>query len=78
MASDKNIPVITISRQYGAGGRTIAKALSQSLDIPWYDKDFVARTAASSGYSEEDSRGGGEQVAAGGRFLESVLDNSAA
>ncbi len=78
MASDKNIPVITISRQYGAGGRTIAKALSQSFDIPWYDKDFVARTAASSGYSEEDIRREGEQLSAGGRFLNSVLNNSAA
>ena len=78
MAAVEKIPVITISRQYGAGGRTIAKALSQSFDIPWYDRDFVARTAASSGYSEEDIQREGEQLSAGGRFWNSVLNNSAA
>lgn len=34
-------PVITISRQYGSGGRDIALALSQQLNIPFYDKQIV-------------------------------------
>lgn len=78
MNRQSNLPVITISRQYGAGGRTIARGLSARFDIPWYDKDFVAETAAKSGYSEEDIRQEGEQLSAGGRFLNSVLNTSAA
>jgi cytidylate kinase len=78
MSSQSGLPVITISRQYGAGGRTIARGLSARFDIPWYDKDFVAETAAKSGYSEEDIRQEGEQLSAGGRFLNSVLNTSAA
>ena len=78
MNRQSNLPVITISRQYGAGGRTIARGLSARFDIPWYDKDFAAETAAKSGYSEEDIRQEGEQLSAGGRFLNSVLNTSAA
>ena len=46
--------VITISREYAAYGRTIAKGLSERLGIPFYDKDFVKETAKISGYSEEE------------------------
>lgn len=49
-----NCPVITVSRQYGAGGRTVAKGLSEKLGIPWYDQDFVKETARDSGYTEEN------------------------
>ena len=61
MSTEKRIPVITINRQYGAGGRTIARGLSEKSGIPWYDKDFVKKTAAESGYSEEDIQAEGEQ-----------------
>lgn len=53
MQKDKPM-VITINREYGAGGRTVAKALSEALGIPWYDLDFVTLTAQKSGYSEEE------------------------
>ena len=45
--------IITIGREYGAGGRTIAKRLSELLDIPFYDKDIIKITAQESGFSEE-------------------------
>ncbi len=45
--------IITIGREYGAGGRTIAKRLSELLDIPFYDKDIIRITAQESGFSEE-------------------------
>lgn len=77
MDSQQKLPVITISRQYGAGGRTIAKGLSKRFNIPWYDKDFVAKTASKSGYSEDDIRKEGERLTAGGRFLNSVLNTAA-
>ena len=34
---DKSI--ITISREYGSGGRLVGKTLSKLLYIPYYDKE---------------------------------------
>ena len=33
--------VITISREYGSGGRYVGKLISEKLGIKFYDKDFV-------------------------------------
>ncbi len=60
--ADKKYPVIVISRQYGAGGRSVARGLSEKLGIPWYDKDIMKKTAEESGISEEDIKKAGEQV----------------
>ena len=72
------MPVITISREYGAGGRSIAKGLSKKLGIPWYDRDFVRLTAKRSGYSEEEITDEGETISDSTRFLNSILNNMAA
>ena len=37
--------VITISRMFGSGGRTIGKAVAQRLGIPYYDKELVDAVA---------------------------------
>lgn len=37
--------VVTISRQFGSLGRTIAQEMSQELRIPFYDRDIVEATA---------------------------------
>ncbi len=37
--------VITISRQFGSLGRTIAQRLSETLQIEFYDRDIVEETA---------------------------------
>ncbi len=71
-------PIITISREYGAGGRTIAKGLSEKLGIPWYDRDFVKYTAEVSGYSEEDIFEEGEELTERTKFLDSILNNMSA
>lgn len=45
----KNL-IVTISRQYGSGGRSIGQQLAKELGIPFYDKeiiDLAARRAAS-------------------------------
>jgi cytidylate kinase len=69
--------VITISREYGAYGRSVAKALSKRLGIEYYDVDFVRMTAQKSGYSEEDVSREGELLSAGSRFINSFLSTSA-
>lgn len=75
MAKVNNCPVITISREYGAGGRSIARKLSEALDIPWYDKDFVKATVNSSGFSEEDILREGEEMTNRQKFLDSILNS---
>lgn len=44
--------VITISRQYGSGGRYIGKLLAENLGIPYYDNEIITMAAKESGYSE--------------------------
>ncbi|MCM1306887.1 MAG: cytidylate kinase-like family protein [Bacteroides sp.] len=41
--------VITISRQYGSGGRLIGKLLAERLEIPFYDKEIILQAAEKSG-----------------------------
>ena len=41
--------IITISRQFGSGGRSIGKALAETLSIPYYDEDVVALVAEKTG-----------------------------
>ena len=47
----KEYPVITISREYGSGGRVIGKRLAEELGLPFYDKDLITRAAEDSGLS---------------------------
>ena len=45
--------VITIGRQYGSDGRAIGKKIAEDLNIPFYDKEILARAAKETGFSEE-------------------------
>ena len=44
--------VITISRQYGSGGREIGAKLAEQLGIPFYDNELITRAAKESGFAE--------------------------
>ena len=44
--------VITIGREYGSGGRLIAKRISEELGITFYDKQLIAAVAKKTGFSE--------------------------
>lgn len=44
--------IITISRQYGSGGREIGKKLAEQLKIPFYDNEIITRAAKESGFAE--------------------------
>ena len=61
--------VITISREFGSGGRTIGKAVAQKLGIPCYDAEIIHKIAQESGFSEGYIREAGEYTPGG------VLDN---
>ena len=45
--------LITISRQYGSGGRIIGKMLAEKLGVPFYDKEIIDMAVEASGYSRE-------------------------
>lgn len=44
--------VITIGREYGSGGRLIAKKLSEEMGITFYDKQLISDVAKKTGFSE--------------------------
>lgn len=44
--------VITISREYGSGGREIGRQLAKKLGVAYYDLNLIQKVAAESGYSE--------------------------
>ena len=45
--------VITISREFGSGGRYIGKQLADKLGIAFYDKELILKTAEETGLSQD-------------------------
>lgn len=43
--------IITISREYGAGGRRVGHMIAEKLGIPFYDKELVYQVAEESGFA---------------------------
>ena len=43
--------IITISREFGSGGRTIGRQVAEKLGIPFYDKELVDQIAMESGFA---------------------------
>ena len=44
--------VITISREFGSGGREIGIKLAEKLNIPFYDKELISMAAKQSSFAE--------------------------
>ena len=57
--------IITISREFGSGGRTIGKAVARKLGIPCYDAELIAEMAKQSGFAEDYVREAGEYAPGG-------------
>ncbi len=70
-----NPPLITINREYGAGGRALAAMLSEKLQIPYYDRDFVQKTIAEGGFDEEDVKREGEELSRTSRIVEHLFES---
>ncbi|MCL2408884.1 MAG: cytidylate kinase-like family protein [Oscillospiraceae bacterium] len=45
--------IITISREYGSGGRHVGEILAKELGIPFYDKEILHMSAEKSGMSAD-------------------------
>lgn len=52
--------VITISREFGSGGRTIGKRVAAELGIPCYDNELLQKIAQESGFQESYIKEAGE------------------
>ena len=56
--------IITISREFGSGGRTVGKQVAESLGIRYYDKELVKEVAAQTGFQESFVEEHGEHAPA--------------
>ena len=45
--------IVTVGRQYGSGGRYVARLLAEKLEIPYYDKELLAEVAKDSGLCQD-------------------------
>ena len=45
--------IITISREFGSGGRFIGEEVAKKLEVAYYDKDIIGQIAERSGLSPE-------------------------
>ena len=45
--------IITVSREYGSGGRYVGRLIADKLGIKFYDKDLIIRLAEETGLTEE-------------------------
>ena len=45
--------IITISREYGSGGRTVGELVAKELGVPFYDKEMVNAMAEACGFSHD-------------------------
>lgn len=45
--------IVTISREFGSGGRTIGRQLAEKLGVPCYDKELIEKLAEQTGLAKK-------------------------
>ena len=60
--------IITISRQFGSGGRTVGHLVAEKLGIPFYDKELVDQISLESGFAPNFIEENGEQAPSNSLF----------
>lgn len=63
------LQIITISREFGSGGRTIGKKVAEQLQIAYYDEEIVSEIAKESGLAESFVKEQGEYANTSSHFL---------
>ena len=69
--------IITISRQFGSGGHSIAKAVAERLGVPFYDNQLITEVAKQSGLSEDFIRENEEYASHSSSFLSQLAMSTA-
>lgn len=67
--------IITISREFGSGGRTIGKKVAERLNISCYDNELLQEIAIESGFDQQYINQSDEYVSGG--FLASAFSSRA-
>ena len=65
--------VITISREFGSGGRTIGRKVAEKLGIPCYDSELIQEIEKETGFAADYVKEAGEYAPGG--FLASAFSN---
>ena len=65
--------IITISREFGSGGRTIGRMVAEKLGMSFYDKELIEKVAEESGLSKKYIEEGGEYAPSKSRFAYSFI-----
>lgn len=60
--------IVTISREFGSGGRTIGKQLAEKLGVPCYDKELIEKLAEQTGLAKKFIEEQGEYAPASHPF----------
>lgn len=45
--------IITVSREFGSGGRSVGHRVAELLNVPYYDKELVKQVAVETGFDEK-------------------------
>lgn len=61
--------ILTISREFGSGGRSIGKAVAEKLGYSYYDNELVTEIAKESGFAEDFIEKSGEESNFASPFL---------
>lgn len=64
--------IVTISREYGSGGREIGKKLAEKLGVPFYDKELIELAAKQSGIDTELFEENDERTSMGFQLLNTI------
>lgn len=65
--------IITISREFGSGGRTVGKKVAETLGIPCYDAEIIHQMAKETGFAPDYIQEAGEDTS----FLSAAFTNRA-
>ena len=66
--------IITVSREFGSGGRSIGKMVAEKLGYEYYDSELVQRVAEETGFSAEYIADAGEYAQANVEYLQAALE----
>lgn len=52
--------ILTLSREFGSGGRTVGRLVAEKLGIPFYDRELLNKVALETGFTQEYIADAGE------------------
>lgn len=65
--------IITLNREYGAGGHSIGTKVAEELGIELYDKDIIAEVVKKNGVSAEQVAEADEEISRTDTFIRSIV-----